>query len=229
MTAGGRTADARRIVLVHAVNVAMAPVQDALRRLWPEARCSNLLDDTLGPDLERDGMLTTGMRARIGALADHAVVTGAEGILFTCSAFGEAIEEVASRLPLPVLKPNEAMFEAALDAGNSIGMLASFAPAVAGMEEEFRTLATQRGRGAARIRTVCVPEAMAALRAGDGALHDGLLARAAPQLRDCDAVLLAQFSTARAEQAVAAALDLPVLTSPGSAVAKLRRLLGEAG
>lgn len=228
MTAADRTGDAPRIVLIHAVTVAMAPVQDAFRRLWPEARCSNLLDDTLGPDLERDGELTARMRARIGALADHAAATGAAGILFTCSAFGEAIEEVAARLPLPVLKPNEAMFEAALDAGDSIGMPATFGPAVEGMGEEFRSLAAQHGRSAATIRTVCVPEAMAALRAGDGLLHDRLLARGAPELRDSDAVLLAQFSTARAEQAVAAALDLPVLTSPSSAVTKLKRLLGES-
>lgn len=217
----------RRIALIHAVTVAIAPVQDAFRRLWPDARCTNLLDDALTPDRERDGELTQAMRGRIGALADYAASTGADGVLFTCSAFGEAIEQAAARLPLPVLKPNEAMFEAALDAGDRIGMLATFAPAVAGMEEEFRDLARRRGRSAT-IETVCVPEAMAALRAGDGEAHDRLLAEAAPRLRGCDAVMLAQFSTARAAGAVGAALGGPVHTSPDCAVAKLRGLI-EAG
>jgi hypothetical protein len=36
-------------------------------------------------------------------------------------------------------------------------------------------------------------------------------------------VILAQFSTARAQAAVAAVLDCPVLTSPDSAVLSLRR------
>ena len=96
----------RRIALIHAVTVAIAPVQDAFRRLWPDARCTNLLDDALTPDRERDGELTQAMRGRIGALADHAASTGADGVLFTCSAFGEAIEQAAARLPLPVLKPS---------------------------------------------------------------------------------------------------------------------------
>ena len=63
---------------------------------------------------------------------------------------------------------------------------------------------------------------MAALKAGDGAEHDRLIAQAAPRFADCDAVMLAHFSTARAAPGVSAAVDRPVLTSPGSAVAKLK-------
>jgi hypothetical protein len=64
------------------------------------------------------------------------------------------------------------------------------------------------------------------LRGGNGAEHDCLLAQAAPRFADCDALLLAHFSTARAAPAVMAVLDRPVLTSPGSAVAKLKGIIG---
>jgi hypothetical protein len=77
----------------------------------------------------------------------------------------------------------------------------------------------------ATIETYCVPGAMAALKAGDGAEHNRLLAEAAPRFANCDAVLLAHFSTARAAPAVTAALGRPVLTSPGSAVAKLKGII----
>lgn len=220
---------ALRIALIHAVAVAMQPIQDAFARLWPEASCFNLLEDSLSRDRERDRDLTPAMAARIGALADYAASTGAAGILFTCSAFGSAIEQAASRLTIPVLKPNEAMFEAALASGHRVGMLATFAPAVSGMEEEFRELAARDGMHDARIRTVCVPDAMAALRRGDAATHNRLLADAAPQLADCDAVVLAHFSTSRAEQAVSAALGGPVGTSPAAAVLKLQRALERQG
>ena len=214
-----------RIALIHAVTVAMAPVHAAFARLWPEAECTDLLDTALSVDRERDGELTPAMTRRIAALAEYAAGTGASGILFTCSAFGEAIEKAAAASPVPVLKPNEAMFEAALGVGSRIGMLATFGPSVAGMEEEFRQLAAAR-HSPATIETVCVDAAMSALRAGDGAAHDRLLAEAAPRLAGCEAVLLAHFSTSRAEDAVRAALPCPVLTAPGAAVTRLKALVG---
>jgi Asp/Glu/hydantoin racemase len=213
-----------RIALIHAVAVAIEPVDAAFRELWPEAECSNVLDDSLSLDRERDGELTAAMSARIMALADYGRSTGAAGILFTCSAFGEAIDAAATRASIPVLKPNEAMFEAALTIGRRVGMLATFEPSVASMEDEFRRMAAAR-RSPATIETYCVPGAMTALKAGDAATHNTLVAQAAPRFRDCDAVLLAHFSTSRAAPAASAVLGRPVLTSPGSAVAKLKSLL----
>jgi Asp/Glu/hydantoin racemase len=214
----------QRIALIHAVQVAIAPVAEAFARLWPAARCANILDDSLSADLERDGALTPAMTLRFHSLADYAVGSGADGVLFTCSAFGAAIEDVAATAKIPVLKPNEAMFEEALGRGQRIGMLASFAPSIPSMTEEFRAMA-EAARSSAELETVCVPEAMRALREGDGATHDRLLAAAAQAFRGCDIVLLAQFSTARAAEAVAAATGRPALTSPASAVAKLKSLL----
>lgn len=215
-----------RIALIHAVSVAVAPVKAAFGELWPEAECVNILDDSLSVDRERDQTLTAAMTRRIMGLAEYGHATGAAGILFTCSAFGPAIEAAAERLPLPVLKPNEAMFEAALTAGRRIGMLATFAPSVASMEEEFRQMAAMQHSPAA-IETYCVPGAMAALKAGDAAEHDRLVAEAAQHFGDYDAVLLAHFSTSRAAAAASAKLGGPVLTSPASAVAKLKSLLTE--
>src|SRR5712692_7975503 len=214
-----------RIALIHAITAAIAPVHEAFVKLWPKAEYTDLLDTALSVDRERDGELTPAMTRRIGVLAGYAAGTGAAGILFTCSAFGEAIEAAAAASTIPVLKPNEAMFEAALKAGRRIGMLATFGPSVDGMEEEFRHLAALRGVPA-RLETICVEGAMPALRAGDGAAHDRLLAEAAPRLAACDAVLLAHFSTARAEAAVRGALACPVLTAPGAAVEALKSRVG---
>ena len=214
-----------RIALVHAVSVAMAPVHDAFRQLWPEAECVDILDTSLSRDRERDGELTRAMVGRFLLLAKYAEDHGAAGILFTCSAFGEAIEEAAAAAKVPVLKPNEAMFDAALAAGKRLGMLATFQPSVAGMEEEFREMAGAAGSKTA-LSSFCVPGAMKALQAGDGAEHDQLVAIAAPRFADHDAVLLAHFSTSRAAAAVKAAVRCPVLTAPGAAVTKLKGLIG---
>ncbi len=216
-----------KIALVHAVQAAMSPIEDAFKRLWPEARRTNLLDNSLAADREAAGGLTPELSERTMSLASYAAGTGADAVLFTCSAFGEAIDAAAQKLPLPVLKPNEAMFEAALDAGNRIGMLATFAPAVESMEEEFRHMARQRG-SAATIETLVAPGARAALVSGDIAEHDRLVAEAIPQLTHCDAVVLAHFSTATAEDRARARADRTiVLSAPSSAIMKLKSLLDQ--
>jgi Asp/Glu/hydantoin racemase len=214
-----------RIALIHAVTVAMQPIEDAFQRIWPEAERVNLLDDALPRDRARSKDLTPKVSARIRSLAQYAVEKlRADGVLFTCSAFGEAIEAAARAARIPVLKPNEAMLEAALGCGRRIGMLATFEPAVTSMEQEFREMITAR-RIEAELRTICVPAAMAALSKGDAATHNRLLAERAPELAECHVVLLAHFSTSRAEEAVKAKVNVPVLTSPGSAVLKLKDAL----
>lgn len=214
-----------RIALIHAVTVAMQPIADAFRELWPQAECFNLLDDSLSVDRARAGALTPAIAGRIWALADYATRRGADAILYTCSAFGPAIDAVARTSRIPVLTPNEAMFADALRRGRRIGMLATFEPSVASMEAEF---GAQAAGTDARITTVCVPAAMAALQVGDAHMHDRLLMEAAqaPQLRDCEVLMLAQFSMARARDAVAAVAHCAVLASPHSAVAKLKKQLG---
>ncbi len=215
----------RRIVLVHAVQVAMDPVEQAFRRLWPEAERVNLLDDSLSVDRGQSVELTPAMFDRFDRLGAYARDIGADGVLFTCSAFGEAIEAVARVLPMPVLKPNEAMFEEALEAGRNIGLIATFERSVPMLEAEMRDLAAAHGRQV-NLRAVCQPEAMRALQSGDAARHNALMAEAATELAACDAILLAQFSTSIAHEAVTARVPCPVLTSPGSAVAKMKRLIG---
>lgn len=214
-----------RIALIHAVAVAVAPIAKAFDRHWADAERMNLLDDTLSVDRAKDAVLTAAISARIGALADYAVRNGADAVLFTCSAFGTAIEAAAGRHAQPILKPNEAMFEAAFAQGDRIGMVATFAHSVAGMEAEFDEAAASYGRRHATLETICVPDAMSALKSGDGARHDDLVAAAAGRLTHCDAIMLAHFSTSIAVEACRAAVERPILTSPDAAVLKLKSIL----
>jgi hypothetical protein len=210
-----------RVALIHAVPLAMPPVHAAFERHWPEAERFNVLDDSLAPDREREADLTAGLRERIRALSSYAFRAGAAGVLFTCSAFGEAIEAARAGRRETVLKPNEAMFANAARAGRRVGLLATFAPAVASMAAEFR-----HAHPGIALTTCCVPGAMACLKRGAPAEHDRLLAEAAAaQLARCDVVMLAHFSTARAHAAVSAAVGATVLSAPASAVVALRAAL----
>src|SRR5882724_11084585 len=207
-----------RIALVHALKHSLVPIEEAFARLWPETTRMNLLDDSLSADLARDGRLTDEMTERFLSLGRYAAATGADAILFTCSAFGPCIEAVArAQAPMPVLKPNEAMIEQATGQARRIGLLSTFAPTLASMPAEFPA--------AVELVPKLVEGALAALDRGDRHEHDRLVVEASKDLRDCDLIALAQYSMAPAAQRVAETTGRPVLTTPDSAVMKLKRVL----
>jgi Asp/Glu/hydantoin racemase len=207
-----------RIALIHALQHSLPPIAASFARLWPEAELMNLLDDSLSTDLAREGGLTRGMTERFLKLGRYATGTGAEALLFTCSAFGPCIEAVArAERPIPVLKPNEAMIEQAVAKGRRIGLLSTFPPTLTSMPREFPD--------SVQVVPKLADGALTALNRGDVSEHDQLIADAARALRDCDVIALSQFSMAGAASLVAQATGRPVLTTPDSAVRKLREML----
>ena len=168
-----------RIALIHALKHSIPPIESAFAKLWPDAQLMNLLDDSLSADLARDGKITDAMTERFLGLGRYASSTGADAILFTCSAFGPCIEAVArAHSAMPVLKPNEAMIEQAVKQGRKVGLLATFAPTLASMPSEFPC--------SVEIVPKLAEGALAALDRGDRATHDRLVAEASLGLRDCD-------------------------------------------
>ncbi len=98
--------------------------------------------------------------------------------------------------------------------------MATFAPTLASMPPEFAAAAP----GVTIVP--CLAEgALAALDRGDAAAHDAAAVAASAELADCPVIALSQFSLARAAGPIAAATGKIVLTTPDSAVRKLRRLL----
>ena len=215
---------AARIALIHATALAVEPIASAFVRNWPQAQRMNLLDDSLSVDLAQAGSLTPAMTRRFVDLARYARRAGCDGILFTCSAFGPAIEAAAAAVDVPTLKPNEAMFDEALAqcrAGRgTLGLVATFEPSLAPMAAELMEKAKQQGIRV-ELRTAFAPQAMQDLAEGRAAQHHQKVAAAARALHDCEVVMLAQFSMAAAAPAVRAELSSPVLSSPDCAVTAL--------
>jgi len=216
---------ALRIALVHAMQLAIEPVCDAFRQLWPQARVTNLLEDSLAPDLAAVGSITPAIVERFVGLARYSERCGANAVLFTCSAFGTAIEEAKRSVRIPVLKPNEAMLEDALAVGSNVALLTTFEPSIPSLKSELEQLATDRGIKL-RISTRSIPEAILALQQGRAAEHDSLIAAVAAEYRKCDALVLGQFSMARAASGIPAAPGRKVFTSPQSAVNRLKQIFG---
>ena len=215
-----------RIALIHALEESVLPARSAFTAHWPQARAFDLLDTSLATDLAARGSLDQAMTERFLTLGRYAAASEgtagpAKAILFTCSAFGPAIDAVKRALPIPVLRPNESAFAEALALGGRIGLIVTFAPSLPALTQELNEMAGQP----VDVTGIVVEGALAALKAGDGATHDRLAAEAAARLTGIDTLILGQFSLARAKPAIEAATGLRVVTTPEAAIRGLKRAL----
>jgi hypothetical protein len=217
-----------KIYLVHAMAISMAPVEASFRRLWPQARLANCLDDSLYSDFNLDGRLTDAMIERFRELGRYCARAQADAVLFTCSAFGPAIEAVKSDQKIPVLKPNEALYEELVRRGGRAALLATFAPSLPSMRAEIEAHAKEKG-ARLELHTHLVEGALDALTSGKADEHHRLIADAVSAFADYDSIALAQFSMAPAAGLAQARVRQPILTTPDSAVMKLKGLLTPAG
>ena len=223
---------APRIALIHATPLAIEPVNASFKRLWPEASLQNILDDSLSRDHAAAGHLTAEMVERFIDLAQYAKRAGCQGILFTCSAFGEAIEAAAAAVAMPTLKPNEAMFEDALRAALkanqndtevlNIGLVATFSASIVSMSQEFNALAASLERQV-QLHSLFVPNAMDALAQGHAEEHHRLIAEGVQTMPSCDVIMLAQFSMAAAQTLAQTKTNTTILTSPECVVLALQK------
>lgn len=220
------TEAAPRIALIHALEESVLPARAAFAAHWPQAKAFDLLDTSLAIDLAARGRLDQAMTERFLTLGRYAAATEgtagpAQAILFTCSAFGPAIDAVKRALPIPVLRPNESAFAEALALGGRIGLIVTFAPSLPSLTQELADMAGKP----VDVEGVVVDGALAALKAGDGATHDRLVEQAAARLTGIDTLILGQFSLARAKPAIEAATGLRVVTTPEAAIRGLKRAL----
>jgi len=197
----------KRIALIHATRVAIGPVETAAKELWPEAELVSILEEALSMDSAAGTVPADELHERIVDLARYAERLNPDGILYTCSAFGKGIER-ASR--------------------DNIAMIYTFPTAVKGMEKEFANAAEQID-SRATVRSIFAEGAREALNSGDAETHNRLIADTAAGL-DADAIMLAHFSMAIAASAVKDVTSIPVLTSPESAISKMKnRVIGKSG
>jgi Asp/Glu/hydantoin racemase len=212
-----------RITLFSVHRDAMEAAVRAFEKDWPAARISNLLDDGLFAWVRASGVVPQ-MYEVFRTLTRYMVSRGADGIVFTCSAFREVIDACIAEFDLPILKPNDAMIERALDIGSRIAVVATVGPTIPSISAEIEQMAAVRGQAVQLVPCV-VEGAFDALAGGDAAKHDALVAARAREIQACDVIVLAQFTLSRARNAVAATTDIPVLESPGAAVAKMKAML----
>ncbi|MEU2466810.1 aspartate/glutamate racemase family protein [Streptomyces sp. NPDC012486] len=214
------------VAMIHAVPAATRIAGQAFAGEFPQATVWNVLDDRLLDDARAAGGLTDALRRRMLRLIGHVMEGGAQGLLLTCSSYGEVVDTARGLWDVPVLKSDEAMFKAAL-AGpyRRIAVVASTPPAVpAAMAQLEALVPAVRPDRPVDIVTALSEQAAAASDAEAAARHLADALRAAGGA-EAEVVLLAQYSLTPAREALAGLLGVPVLDGAGAAARELRGLL----
>ncbi|MFD3610819.1 aspartate/glutamate racemase family protein [Streptomyces atroolivaceus] len=214
------------IAMIHAVPAAHRIAHEAFAQEFPQATVWNVLDDRLLVDANAAGGLTDALRRRMLRLIGHVLDGGAQGLLLTCSSYGEVVDTARALWDVPVLKSDESMFKAAL-AGpyRRVAVVASVPPAVPAAVAQLEALIPAvRPNRPVDIVTALSEDAAGATDPATAARHLAEALQAADGT-DVDAVLLAQYSLTPARDALAALLGVPVLDGAGAAARELRGLL----
>ena len=212
------------IALFHVHKEAMSAAVRAFNEDWPEAKISNILEDGLFEWVRETGGVVSEMHKAFDTLTEYAVSRGAEGILYSCSAFGECIDACIEKYDLPLLKPNDAMIEKALEYGSKIAIVATVAATIPTIATEIQSIAANQ-KTPVEFSSYVVDGAFDALAEGNPEKHDNLVAKQVSIISDCDVIVLAQFTLSRSAPILKEVTNIRVLNSPSAAVAKMRYLL----
>jgi Asp/Glu/hydantoin racemase len=220
------------VAVINATTASVAPAKTGLAEAFPEAAVWNLLDDRLISEAEASGGLTPALSKRMLSLIEYAVNGGAEAVLLSCSMYGPVLEQARRDHDLPMLGSDEELFdEIARRSFRSVLLLGPLAPAVEDSVTRLRAVLSRcTGTAPTRISGQIADGALAATARSDiEELVRVLQSAAAPHLHDVDAVVLGNFSLAPAHAGLEAALQIPVLSAPVLAAARLRRSLQVTG
>lgn len=168
----------------------------------------HLVDTTLLADARVSGV-DAAVQARLGDRLRELAAQGPDVVVCTCSTLSGFAERVP--LPVPVLRVDRPMAEAAVATGGRIAVVAAVESTLAPTRDLLLECAPE-----ADVRLAPCLSAWALFEAGD---HDGYLRAVAAHARtlDADVIVLAQASMAAAA-GLLTDLTIPVLSSPRAAV-----------
>lgn len=217
----------KTLALIHTSATLVPVFQQLTKAKLPNVDTFNIVDDSLVRQIGAKGGITPDISARVAAYINSAASGGADYILVTCSSIGPAVEAAASSVKVPVLRVDQPMTDAAVQAGKRIGVIATLPTTLNPTSDLVRRRAAAAGKQI-ELTPRLVEGAFEALMGGDAAKHDALVGAALKELSgQVDVILLAQASMARVVDTLAPAEKrVPIFASPPIAIDHLATVLG---
>ena len=220
----------RSFALLHTVPGLVPAFAELAARHLPGWTPFNIVDESLLRNTIRENALTSATMRRVAGHIWSAVDAGAEAVMVTCSSIGPAVDAARPFCPVPVVRVDVGMVDAALKQGDRIGVLATLATTLA----PTQALVVDRAAALAvhvQVTARLCDGAFDLLAAGDRDGHDAAVANGIAALAaEVDVIVLAQASMARALSAERLSrLTVPVLASPELGIRHFAGVLAERG
>jgi Asp/Glu/hydantoin racemase len=185
----------------------------------------NIADDTLLAYARENGV-DAALAGRMRHYFEAAVMAGADCILNACSSVGETVDAARGQIPVPILKIDEPMADAAVAEGGRIGVLATVASTLGPTCRLLESRAHAAGTTVTLTPLLC-DGAFDLLLAGRTEEHDQCVeAAVARAAREHDRLVFAQASMARLVPRLEGRIPVPLLASPTLAMREIARMLG---
>ncbi|MCC7273802.1 MAG: Asp/Glu/hydantoin racemase [Alphaproteobacteria bacterium] len=220
---------AKQLAFVHTVPGLVSTFADLAQARLPDWETFNIVDESLLRNTIRSRRLTEATMRRVAGHVLSAVDAGADAVLVTCSSIGPAVDATRPFCPVPLFRIDEEMADRAIAAGARIGVLATLSSTLEPTRELVARRAAMAGKPVAIRDDVCAG-AFEALQRGDRDGHDAAVRAAVGRMLPAvDVIVLAQASMARVlESMPAGSVQVPVLTSPGTAMERVAAALSGA-
>jgi hypothetical protein len=197
------------------------PVTAIVRELSPDTETFNIVDDCIVKGIAaNDNVVPPWIFKRMAAYFTLAEEAGADAVLLTCSSIGEAVDVARPLVKVPLFKIDEPMADKAVSLTGRIGVAATLKTTLEPTKRLLLSRARLAGKTISLTESLC-PGAFEILQQGDAATHDERVRQAVTGLlAQCDIVVLAQASMARAVQSLGPNQER-VLTSPRLGVTRV--------
>lgn len=217
----------KSIAIVETSAVSFAELKELCREIIPNVKVTQIIDESLIQEVNQNGGPTPFVKRRMFEYFRNAQELGVDLIVNQCSSVGEAADQIAPFLNVPILKIDEAMAEKAVQMGKKIAVVATVesttGPSVRLIEKKAKELGKE-----VEVDLHLVEGAMMVLiEKNDAETHNRMvLGEVEKAAKENDVVVLAQGSMTVLLPLVSS-METPVLTSPRLCIERVKEILGE--
>ena len=214
-----------KLAIIHTTSATVDSMKALAAEMLPGCELVNFVDDSILPQLGRNGGSLAEVEERLIHYARFAEQVGADVILEACSSVGEVVANMQSAVSIPIVRIDEVMAEKAVERGERLGVAATLATTLQPTTRLLKSKAQAAGKQV-EITPVLIEGAYEKLMSGDREGHDNMLVEKLQELASTlDIVVLAQASMARVLPRLSPADQDRILVSPRLAMERVQNTI----